>query len=71
LRRPHGCPTAITVTAYNNGSVVGTANYFLTTQMQTLIFPQSWGVATEVVIQVTGVPDDFVLYGLSLYTLGG
>ena len=39
--------------------------------MQTLIFPQSWGVATEVVIQVTGVPDDFVLYGLSLYTLGG
>ena len=64
-------PTTVTFTAYNNGTVIGTANYFLTTQMQTLNFPQSWGIATEVVIQVTGQPDDFVLYSLSLYTLGG
>lgn len=64
-------PTAVTVTAYNNGSVLGSASYFLTTQLQTINFPSSWGVATEVVIQVTGVPDDLVLYSLTLYTLGG
>lgn len=64
-------PTTIVVTAYNNGNVLGSANYFLTTQMRTLNFPADWGIATEVVIQVTGQPDDLVMYGLSLYTLGG
>ena len=64
-------PTTITVTAYNNGNVLGSASYPLTTQMEMLNFPASWGVATEVVIQVTGEPDDLVLYSLSLYTLGG
>ena len=64
-------PTTITVTAYNSGYLLGSANYFLTTQIQTLDFPASWGVATEVVIQVTGQPDDLVIYGLSLFTLGG
>lgn len=64
-------PTTIIVTAYNNGNVLGSVNYFLTTQMRTLNFPAQWGIATEVVIQVTGQPDDLVLYSLSLYTLGG
>ena len=63
-------PTTVLVTAYNDGNVLGSANYFLTTQMRTLNFPQSWGIATEVVFQVTGAPDDFVVYNLSLYTLG-
>ncbi len=64
-------PTAVTVTAYNNGNVLGSANYFVTTQMQTWNFPADWGIATEVVFQVSGEPDDLVVYSLSLYTLGG
>ena len=64
-------PAAVTVTAYNNGTYLGTANYFLTTQMRTVNFPSSWGVATQVVFQVTGDSDGLVMYSLSLYTLGG
>jgi hypothetical protein len=64
-------PTAITVTAYNNGAFLGSAQYFLGTQMRTLNFPSSWGVATEVVFQVTGQPGGLVIYSLSAYTLGG
>ncbi len=64
-------PAAITATAYNNGRYVGTANYFVTTQMRTLTFPSSWGVVTDISLQVTGDTGDFVVYSLSLYTLGG
>jgi|SRR5579863_3374643 len=65
-------PTMITVTAYDSkGNALGSANYFVNTQLQTLNFPSSWGTATEAVIQVTGEPDDLVIYSLSLYTLGG
>jgi hypothetical protein len=64
-------PTMVTFTAYNNSNVVGSANYVLTTQIENLNFPQSWGVVTQVVIQVSGQPDDLVFYNLSLYTLGG
>jgi len=64
-------PTAITVSAYSNGSFVGSANYFLSTEMSTLTFPSSWGVVTEISIQASGEPGDFVVYSLSLYTLGG
>ncbi|HUI83025.1 MAG TPA: hypothetical protein VL240_02320 [Candidatus Binatia bacterium] len=64
-------PTAITVSAYNNGTFVGLANYFVTTNMQTLIFPPTWGVVTQVIIQASGESGDLVVYGVSLYTLGG
>jgi hypothetical protein len=62
-------PEAIIVNAYSNGHFVGTANYFLTTKMQTLTFPSSWGVVTEVSIQAGGSPGDFVVYSLELYTI--
>ncbi len=64
-------PTSITITAYNKGKMVGSANYSITTEISTLNFPSQWGLATEVVIQVNGIPDDLVLYDLSLYTFGG
>jgi len=63
-------PTNITVTAYNNGTYVGSAFYSLNTQMQTLNFPSSWGSITQLTFQI---PDggDLVLYNLSAYLLGG
>jgi hypothetical protein len=64
-------PTPITVTAYNNGRYLGSANYLVTTEMRTLNFPTAWGVATQIVIQVNGHAGDLVLYQLSAYTLGG
>jgi hypothetical protein len=64
-------PTAVTVTAYNNGAFLGSAQYLLDTKMRTLNFPSSWGVATEVMFQVTGQPGSLVIYELSAYTLGG
>jgi hypothetical protein len=64
-------PTQITVTAYNNGTFLGSAQYFLTTQIRTLNFPASWGIATEVMFHVSGEPGSLVIYNLSAYTLGG
>ncbi len=64
-------PAALTVTAYNNGAFVGSANFFVGTSMETLTFPASWGVVTEISIQVNGQADDLVVYSLNLYTLGG
>ncbi len=61
--------TQITVTAYNNGSFLGSAQYFMGTEQQTLNFPQSWGIATEVMFQVTGQPGSLVIYNLSAYTV--
>lgn len=66
----HGT-TSVTAVAYRNGSYVGTANYFLTTQMRTINFPSSWGVVTQVTLEVSGGPGDLVVYSLTLYTLGG
>ena len=64
-------PAAVTVTAYNNGAYVGAQNYFVGSQMSTLKFPTSWGVITQITIQVTGQTGDLVLYSMSLFTLGG
>ena len=64
-------PAAITVTAYNNGKYVGAQNYFVGMSMSTLKFPASWGIVTQVTIQVTGQTGDLVVYSLSLFTLGG
>jgi hypothetical protein len=64
-------PAAITAIAYNNGAYVGTANFFVGTSMETLTFPASWGVVTEVSIEVTGETGDLVVYSMNLYTLGG
>ena len=64
-------PAAITAIAYKNGAYVGTANFFVGTSMETLTFPSSWGVVTEVSIEVTGATNDLVVYSLNLYTVGG
>jgi len=64
-------PVSITATAYNNGKFVGSVSYLVASQITTLKFPASWGVITEISIQAGGAPGDFVLYSLSLYTLGG
>jgi len=62
-------PAAITATAYNNGTYVGTANFFVGTQMETIHFPSSWGVVTEITLKVTGQSNDLVVYSLSVYTI--
>jgi len=63
-------PTNITVTAYNNGTYVGSELYILSTQMQFLSFPSSWGNITQLTFQI---PDggDLVFYNLTVYLLGG
>lgn len=64
-------PTTVTLVAYRNGTHIGTANFFVTSQMRTLSFPPSWGVVTEVVLQVSGGAGGLVVYSLTVYTLGG
>jgi hypothetical protein len=64
-------PAAVIVNAYKNGKFIGTANYFVGMQIQTLQFPASWGAITELDFQVTGQTGDLVLYSINLYTLGG
>ena len=63
-------PTSITVTAYNNGNYVGSSFYNLSTQMQILNFPSSWGSITQLVFQTSG-GGDLVIYDVSAYLLGG
>jgi len=63
-------PNNITVTAYNNGTYVGSSVYSLTTLPQNISFPASWGAITELVIQ-TDASGDFVLFNLDVYRLGG
>lgn len=63
-------PTNITVTAYNNGSYVGSAFYILGTSMQNLNFPPAWGNITQLVFQ-TSNGGDLVIYDLNAYILGG
>jgi hypothetical protein len=62
-------PASVTATAYNNGTSLGSMNFFVGTAMQTVNFPSSWGIATEVQFQVTGQTDDLVVYNVSLYTI--
>jgi len=61
--------TQVTVTAYNNGAFLGSTQYFMGTETQVLEFPQSWGLATQVMFQVTGQPGSLVIYNLSAYTV--
>ena len=63
-------PTNITVFAYNNGTYVGSAFYSLTTQMQTLNLPPSWGSITQLTFQ-TEAGGDLVFYDVQVYLLGG
>ena len=62
-------PAAVTATAYNNGAYVGSMNFFVGTSRQTVTFPSSWGIITELQLQVTGQTDDLVVYDVNLYTL--
>lgn len=55
----------LVATAYNNGKYVGTQTFMMTTDVQELDFPPSWGVVTQVVFQ-----GSVVLYDVSAYTLG-
>jgi hypothetical protein len=62
--------TNMIVFAYNNGNFVGSASYKLSTQMQTVNFPSSWGSVTQLTFQTAG-GGDLVFYDLKLFTLGG
>jgi hypothetical protein len=62
-------PGAITAIAYSNGAYIGTENFFVGTQVETVNFPSSWGLVTDVTLQVTGQTNDLVVYSLSLYTV--
>jgi hypothetical protein len=62
-------PSAVTATAYNNGAYVGSMNFFVGTAMETVNFPSSWGIVTEVQLQVAGQVDDLVVYDVSLYEI--
>ena len=59
-------PTYLTVTAYNNGSYVGSMSFPLNTGMRTLNFPSSWGLITQLTFQ-TDAGGDLVLYDLQAY----
>ena len=63
-------PTNITVTAYNNGSYVGSFSFPLGTQMLAVNFPSSWGSITQLTFQ-TAAGGDLVFYDLKVYLLGG
>lgn len=63
--------TQVTVTAYNKGTFLGTAQYLVSPQVQNMNFPPTWGAATEVMFQVTGQPGSLVFYNLTAYYLGG
>jgi len=64
-------PTSVTVTAYNNGKYVGSSVYNLTTAPQNISFPASWGTITEMVIETEHRGENFVLFNLNVYILGG
>jgi len=63
-------PTYVIVTAYNNGTYVGSMSIPLGTQMRTLTFPASWGSITQLVF-ATPTGADLVLYDFQAYLLGG
>lgn len=55
----------LVVTAYNNGKYVGIQTFMMTTDVQELDFPPSWGIVTQIFFQ-----GSVVLYDVSAYTLG-
>jgi hypothetical protein len=63
-------PTYVFVFAYNHGNYVGSVSYPLSTQMQTINFPASWGSITQLTFQ-TDAGGDLVFYDLQVYLLGG
>ncbi len=60
----------ITVSAYNNGSFVGSFSFSLGTTAQLVTFPATWGAITEMQIQ-TDEAGDLVLLDLNAYAVGG
>ncbi len=60
----------ITVSAYNNGTFVGSVSFNLGTVAQAIRFPATWGAITEMQIQ-TDEAGDLVLLDLNVYTIGG
>ncbi len=57
-------PEAINVSAYNQGSFVGSQRYNLTTSLQQIDFPANWGEITQLVIDAT--KGTVVLYALNM-----
>jgi hypothetical protein len=54
----------ITVTVYNHGQFVGSQSYNLTTRLQEIDFPDSWGAITQLVMETT--QGTVVLYALNI-----
>ncbi|HKD85322.1 MAG TPA: hypothetical protein VKB58_11290 [Terriglobales bacterium] len=63
-------PNDITVLAYSHGNFVGMATYSLNAQLQTLLFPPSWGEITQLTFQ-TDAGGDLVFYSLAVNFSGG
>ena len=55
---------SINVSAYNHGKFVGSQQYSLTTSLQQINFPASWGMVTQLVMDTT--KGTVVLYSLNL-----
>ncbi len=60
----------ITVSAYNNGTFVGSFSFNLSTAPHAISFPATWGAITELQIQ-TDEAGDLVLLDLNVYSIGG
>jgi hypothetical protein len=63
-------PTSITALAYKKGNFVGSAVYRLDTQVETVLFPPSWGGITQLTFQ-TDAGGDLVFYSLDVNISGG
>ena len=58
----------INVSAYNRGHFVGSQSYNLSTSLQQINFPTSWGMATQLVMDTNS--GTLVLYALNLQSVG-
>jgi len=55
-------PSPLVVLAYNHGQYMGTQTFLLTSDLQELDFPPSWGGVTQVVFEGSVVFYDLTLY---------
>ena len=58
----------INVSAYNHGHFVGSRNYDLSTSLQQINFPTSWGMISQLVVDTNS--GTLVLYALNLQSVG-
>jgi len=63
-------PASVVAMAYSNGNYIGSMNFMVGTSQETINFPATWGIITELQLQVTSQQtDDLVLYNLSFYNI--